>query len=88
MSAERPPLALRLAKIPERAPVKLTITLDRATHALLVDYAEAYRSAYGAKEALGDLIPFMLKNFIESDRGFARMRAAPRTSSANPHKGD
>ena len=89
MSAPGWPLALRLAKLPVRVPVKLTITLDRATHALLTAYTEAYRSLYGADDELGDLIPFMLKQFVESDRGFARMRSAhsqPRTNI--PKEGD
>ena len=89
MSAPRAPLALRLAKIPERTPVKLTITLDRTTHALLAAYAEAYRSVYGAEEPLADLIPFMLKQFVGSDQGFVRMRAASRANQPNkPQKGD
>ena len=89
MSTARPPLALRLAKLPERAPVKLTITLDRASHALLMDYADAYRSLYGASEALGDLIPFMLKQFVESDRGFARMRSKlPQPAIHNSKEGE
>lgn len=83
------PLALRLGKIPERTPVKLTITLDRATHALLAAYAEAYRSVYGVEEALADLIPFILKQFVGSDQGFARMRASLRANPLNkPQKGD
>ena len=88
MSTPRAPLALRLAKIPERTPVKLTITLDRTTHALLTAYAEAYRAVYGVEEALTDLIPFMLKQFVVSDQGFSRMRAASRTNDPKPQKGD
>ncbi len=89
MSTPKTPLALRLEKIPERTPVKLTITLDRTTHALLAAYAEAYRSVYGVEEALADLIPFMLKQFVGSDQAFARMRAASRANDTNkPQKGD
>ncbi len=88
MSGPRPPLALRLAKLPERAPVKLTITLDRACHALLTAYAEAYRAVYGADEELNDLIPFMLRQFVESDRNFARMRATPPQGPNNTREGD
>lgn len=78
-----PPLALRLAKLPERAAVRLTITLDRTTHAVLTEYADAYARAYGAEESLGTLIPFMLKQFVESDRAFMRTRSQRSTSSGN-----
>lgn len=89
MSTPRATLALRLSKIPERTPVKLTITLDRATHTLLTAYAEAYRTVYGTEEALADLIPFMLKQFVGSDPGFARMRAATRANDpSKPQKGN
>ncbi|WP_422058721.1 DUF2274 domain-containing protein [Sphingomonas sp.] len=42
---------------------------------LLTDYAEAYRDAYGQSEQVADLIPYMLRSFLESDRGFSRGKA-------------
>ncbi len=67
---------LKLAKLPDRTPVKITITVSPALKANLDGYAEAYRLAYGEKEAepVSELIPYILQSFLESDRGFTKMR--------------
>ena len=65
---------LKLGKLPDRNPVKLTITLSPDLHAALTDYASVYEAAYGAREAVVDLVPAMLAAFLESDRGFAKAR--------------
>jgi len=65
---------LRLAKLPDRAPVKLTITMSAQLGAALQDYAKAYEKTYGAGESVANLVPYMLEAFLEADRGFARMR--------------
>jgi hypothetical protein len=65
---------LRLSKLPDRTPVKLTIHVSPELHRALGDYAEAYEQAYGQAEPLTELIPAMLASFLESDRGFARQR--------------
>lgn len=65
---------LRLAKLPDRTPVKLSIHVSPELHRALADYAEAYEQAYGQAEPLTELIPAMLASFLESDRGFARQR--------------
>lgn len=65
---------LRLAKLPDRTPVKLTICISPALHRALGEYAEAYEQAYGDPEPLSELVPAMLASFLESDRGFARQR--------------
>jgi hypothetical protein len=65
---------LRLSKLPDRTPVKLTIHVSPELHRALGDYAEAYELAYGQAEPLTELIPAMLASFLESDRGFARQR--------------
>ncbi len=65
---------LKLAKLPDRTPVKITVTvgpdLNRSLHA----YAELYRETYGAAESVGKLIPYILESFLESDRSFAKAR--------------
>lgn len=63
---------LKLAKLPDRTPVKLTITLGAEVHQMLKDYAEVYQATYGTAEQVIDLIPFMLEAFIQSDKGFIR----------------
>ena len=65
---------LKLGKLPDRTPVKITITVSPDLNQALRDYATVYRTAYGETESVGDLIPFMLGAFLESDRGFARAR--------------
>lgn len=65
---------LKLAKLPDRRPVKLVIQVLPDLDAALADYAAAYEAAYGIKESVTDLIPSMLENFLESDRSFMRNR--------------
>ena len=65
---------LKLGKLPDRTPVKITITLGPDLNQALRDYAAIYRATYGDSESVSDLIPFMLTGFLDSDRGFARAR--------------
>ena len=65
---------LKLAKLPDRTPVKVTIVIPPELNGALNDYADAYREAYGQAEPIGELIPAMLTSFLESDRGFLRGR--------------
>lgn len=65
---------LRLWKLPERTPVRLTIVLDPASHALLQEYATLYSATYGQEETLSELIPFMLRSFVDGDKAFVRAR--------------
>ena len=69
---------LKLAKLPDRTPVKLTIVITPDLHQALSDYADIYRHAYGQAETPADLVPFMLQSFLDTDRGFAKARQAPR----------
>lgn len=63
---------LKLARLPDRTPVKLTITLGAELHQTLKDYADLYQATYGVWEQVVDLIPFMLETFLQSDKGFNR----------------
>jgi len=63
---------LKLGKLPDRTLVKCTIQLSPTLEKSLQDYAAAYEAEYGQAESVADLIPHMLANFLESDRGFAR----------------
>ena len=65
---------IKLAKLPDRTPVKLTIALMPDLHARLTAYADAYREAYGLEEPVAELVPAMLAAFLDSDRAFARGR--------------
>jgi hypothetical protein len=65
---------LKLAKLPDRTPAKITITVPSDLNRALNEYAELYRETYGEAETVAELIPFMLGAFLESDRGFAKAR--------------
>ena len=66
---------LKLGKLPDRTPVKLTINVSPDLKKALDDYAEAYEQIFGVAEPLTELIPAMLAAFLASDRGFAKARA-------------
>ncbi len=73
MTDTKKPPVLKLAKLPDRKPVKMTITLSAELAARLHAYAAAYRESYGEDESVAALIPFMLAAFLESDRAFGRL---------------
>lgn len=65
---------LKLARLPDRTPVKLAISVSPDLHEALTAYAALYAETYGCEEPLADLIPAMLASFLASDRAFARTR--------------
>ena len=65
---------IRLAKLPDRTPVKMTIHVSPDLSQALADYADIYRQTYGEAEPVQELIPAMLTSFLEGDRAFARQR--------------
>ena len=67
-------MELKLAKLPDRTPVKLAITVTPDLHQMLQQYATLYAETYGRDEAITELVPAMLVSFLESDRGFVRSR--------------
>lgn len=65
---------LKLAKLPDRTPVKITMTVAPELHRLLQDYAAFYAKAYGSEETVAELCPYMLHTFLDADRGFQKAR--------------
>ena len=65
---------LKLAQLPDRIPVKLTITLQPDLKKALDDYAAMYSRTYGADEPVVELVPFMLESFLKADAGFKKGR--------------
>ena len=65
---------LKLAKLPDRTPVKLTISIAPELHHALEDYARIYKDVHGVAEPVCELVPAMLAGFLEADRGFAKAR--------------
>ena len=61
---------LKLAKLPDRTPVRITFAAMPDLNAALQDYASAYQAAYGEAASVPDLIPAMLDSFLAGDRAF------------------
>ena len=67
-------MALKLAKLPDRTPVKIAMTIAPELHRLLQDYAAFYAKAYGSEETVAELCPYILQAFLDADRGFQKVR--------------
>jgi len=65
---------LKLTQLPDRIPVKLTITLNADMKKALDDYAALYARTYGTQEPVAELVPFMLESFLKADAGFRKGR--------------
>jgi len=65
---------LKLAKLPDRTPVKIAITVSPDLNRSLHAYSELYREAYGEAESVPELIPYMLEAFLKRDHGFVKAR--------------
>ena len=65
---------LKLGKLPDRTPVKISFAASPELNQALQDYAAVYRMTYGKAEAVAELIPFMLEAFLDGDRGFVKAR--------------
>jgi hypothetical protein len=63
---------MKLSKLPDRPPVKLSTTLTPTFSARLRDYADFYADTYGTREEVVDLVPFMLEAFLDGDADFTR----------------
>ena len=74
---------LKLQRLPDRNPVKITITVQPALNAALRAYADLYRESYGEEEAVAELIPYMLQSFLESDRNFSKAMKEEGTSPSS-----
>jgi len=69
-------MTLRLDRLPDRTPVRISLSVDPVLAAALSDYAAIYRQTYGAEEKPEALIPAMIESFLASDAGFKRARRA------------
>ncbi|WP_454882646.1 DUF2274 domain-containing protein [Sphingomonas oryzagri] len=66
---------LKLGRLPDRTPLKISLVLPPDLHHALQQYAEIYRETYGEAQPVSELILAMLAAFLASDRAFAKMRA-------------
>ena len=78
-------MELKLAKLPDRTPVKITITVGPDLNRMLGDYAALYNRQHEASETVADLCPYIIQAFLDNDKNFlkARKEIAP-TSEAAP----
>jgi hypothetical protein len=66
---------LKLAKLPDRTPVKITFKALPDLVQMLNDYCAVYRAVYRQPdETVEELIPFMLAAFMETDPQFKKAR--------------
>jgi hypothetical protein len=76
---------LKLGKLPDRVPVKLTISVLPDLHRQLQDYGALYARTYGEEAPVADLIPAMLSSFLEGDRAFAKAQSG-KARGGNGHE--
>lgn len=65
---------IKLARLPDRTPIKLAIIVTPELHKALADYATLYNRTYAQSEPITELIPHMIAAFLASDRAFAKTR--------------
>lgn len=63
---------VKLARLPDRVPVKMQITLPPDLVTRLRDYANLYAETYGVREEPADLVPYMLDAFLRGDAEFRK----------------
>ena len=61
---------MKLAKLPDRTPVKMNVVLTPSLAKRLREYADFYGETYGSREGVAELIPFMLEAFLDSDANY------------------
>jgi len=67
-------MSLKLGKLPDRTPAKLTIMIEPDLLAALNAYADVYEATYGKREPIEQLAPVMIERFLNSDAAFKRAR--------------
>ena len=63
---------MKLAKLPDRTPVKMNLVLAPSLARRLHEYADFYAETYGSREQVAELIPFMLEAFLDGDAAFKK----------------
>lgn len=63
---------VKLARLPDRVPVKMQVTMPPDLAVRLRDYADLYAETYAVREEPADLVPYMLDAFLSSDAEFRK----------------
>ena len=74
--------SLRLGAIPKATPVRITIVVTAEFKSQLERYADLHARAWGDRVDVPDLIPHMLRSFVEGDKAFRR---ASKGITQTPH---
>lgn len=77
-------MSIKLAKLPKRAQIKLSINLPPDLHDALIDYATIYQQHYGQAETIQNLIPFIIAAFLETDSSFKKTRKTLSQNNQSP----
>lgn len=75
---------LKLGRLADDRPVKLTIELPANVHRDLALYAEVLARETGQKNEPAKLVAPMLARFMATDRGFAKARRETKPGSRAP----
>ena len=67
-------MSLKLGPIPDRTPVKLSLTLAPDIHAALRDYVAIHAREFGTEARPAEIAALMIEKFLESDAAFKRER--------------
>ena len=65
---------LKIAKLKDMTPTKVSINVTPDLKTDLETYAALYEQAYGDKQAITSLIPLMLESFLATDTGFKKAK--------------
>jgi hypothetical protein len=69
-------MKIKLSKLLDRLPVKLTVTLTPDLASRLRGYADLYAETYGVHEEPSELVPYILDAFLKGDVEFRRANRA------------
>jgi hypothetical protein len=79
---------LKLGKLPNRTPVKMTISVMPDCEEALRDYATIHSAQHGIDSTPADIASAMVEQFIVNDREFVKARMALKASQpATPTRG-
>lgn len=73
-------MSLKIGAIPDRTPVKLSLSLSPDVHDALQDYASIHEKEFGQQAPVADLAVLMIERFLASDAQFKRARKFLRQS--------
>lgn len=73
-------MSLKIGAIPDRTPVKLSLSLSPDVHDALQDYASIHAKEFSQNAQVTDLAALMIERFLESDAQFKRARRSLRQS--------